>query len=109
MYKEGCDIYIYHTKPAPLPAGGLNTYAGKHVKRVFPNGKDVFLSNFAYRQNLMRVLVSLSILTGNKKYQDAAKANYEYYFKNSQIPADKMPDGKIIKGMSSNKLFMIKK
>ncbi|PRY65285.1 pectate lyase [Vreelandella songnenensis] len=70
--------------PSPLLASGVNPRTGEQLEWVFPDGRRAVLSNFSAQQNLMRVLVGLSNLTGDERYREQAKANVRYYFDNYQ-------------------------
>ncbi|WP_447527978.1 pectate lyase [Vreelandella sp. TE19] len=75
----------YHDdNPSPLLASGVNPRNGEQLEWVFPDGRTAVLSNFSAQQNLMRVLVGLSNLTGDEHYREQAKANVRYYFDNYQ-------------------------
>nr|WP_318383172.1 pectate lyase [uncultured Enterobacter sp.] len=68
----------------PLLANGVDPRTGKQMEWIFPDGKTAVLSNFSAQQNLMRVLVGLSNLTGDDRYAQLAKANVRYYFDHYQ-------------------------
>ena len=81
----------YHPQDrSPVLAGGINVYTKDQLKWIFPesvdfpNGRAAVWSDFAVQQNLMRVLVALTNLTGDSKYKDSAKAQYAYYFAHQQ-------------------------
>lgn len=75
----------YHpTAPSPLLANGIDPRTGKQMEWIFPDGHTAVLSNFSAQQNLMRVLVGLSNLTGDDKYKKRAEDNVRYYFANYQ-------------------------
>ncbi|MDZ7321961.1 pectate lyase [Kosakonia sacchari] len=73
----------YHSN-VPLLADGVDPRTGKQMEWVFPDGKTAVLSNFSAQQNLMRVLVGLSNLTGDAKYKKRAEDNVRYYFQHYQ-------------------------
>ncbi|VUS47211.1 pectate lyase [Klebsiella grimontii] len=75
-YKYGHDV--------PLLADGVDPRTGKQMEWIFPDGKKAVLSNFSAQQNLMRVLVGLSNLTGDAKYKQRAEKNVRYYFDHYQ-------------------------
>lgn len=69
----------YHGSQAtPLLASGVDPRTGKPLEWVFPDGRTAVLSNFSAQQNFMRVLVGLSNLTGDDRYQQRAKASVRY-------------------------------
>lgn len=61
-------------------ADGIELESGLPVKWCFPEGKDVAISNLANQQNLLRILVALTNLTGEKKYKECAKNAILYNF-----------------------------
>ncbi|CCJ71120.1 Periplasmic pectate lyase precursor [Cronobacter condimenti 1330] len=68
----------------PLLANGVDPRTGKQLEWVFPDGKRAVLSNFSAQQNLMRVLVGLTNLTGDARYKQRAEENVRYYFDHYQ-------------------------
>jgi pectate lyase len=82
LLSDGKDIYS--GKNTPLLVNGINVFTKEPVKWIFSNGDEVVLSDFACQQNLLRVLVSISNLTGNEKYKSAAKNMLQYYFEHFQ-------------------------
>lgn len=78
------DRYGHNT---PLLADGVDPRTGKQMEWIFPDGKAAVLSNFSAQQNLMRVLVGLTHLTGEAKYKQRAEANVRYYFDHYQDPS----------------------
>ncbi len=71
----------YHgSQPSPLLASGVDPRTGKQLEWVFPDGRTAVLSNFSAQQNFMRVLVGLSNLMGDDRYQQRAKTSVRYYF-----------------------------
>lgn len=75
----------YHgNAPSPLLANGIDPRTGQQVEWVFPDGRHSVLSNFSAQQNLMRVLVGLSNLTGDDKYKQRAQEMVRYYFDHYQ-------------------------
>src|ERR1035437_9249509 len=78
LLTEGKDVYS--GKSTPLLVNGINVFTKEPVKWIFSNGEEAILSDFACQQNLMRVLVSVSNLTGDEKYKSAAKNMLQYYF-----------------------------
>lgn len=75
----------YHgSSPSPLLASGVNPRNGEQMEWIFPDGRTAVLSNFSAQQNLMRVLVGLSALTGDEKYRQQAEKTTRYYFDNYQ-------------------------
>ncbi len=65
-------------------ANGVDPRTGKQMEWIFPDGRTAVLSNFSAQQNLMRVLVGLSNLTGDPKYKQLAENNVRYYFQHYQ-------------------------
>jgi pectate lyase len=82
LLKDGKDVYS--GKASPLLVNGINVFTKEPVKWIFSNGEEIVLSDFACQQNLLRVLVSLSNLTGDEKYKSAAKNMLQYYFEHFQ-------------------------
>jgi pectate lyase len=82
LLADGKDIYS--GKATPLLVNGINVFTREPVKWIFSNGAEAVLSDFACQQNLMRVLVSLSNLTGDEKYKSAATNMLQYYFAHFQ-------------------------
>ncbi|MGY5958016.1 pectate lyase [Kosakonia sp. BK9b] len=68
----------------PLLADGVDPRTGAQMTWIFPDGKTAVLSNFSAQQNLMRVLVGLSNLSGDTKYKQLAQDNVRYYFQHYQ-------------------------
>jgi pectate lyase len=82
LLRDGNDKYS--GKDTPLLVNGINVFTKEPVKWIFSNGDEAVLSDFACQQNLMRVLVSLSNLTGDEKYKTAATNMLQYYFAHFQ-------------------------
>lgn len=82
IFREGGDIY--HTPPAPIFADAIDVRSKAQISWIFPDGKESVISNLSCQQNFMRVLVSLSNITGDEQYREAAKANVRYYFDHYQ-------------------------
>jgi pectate lyase len=82
LLKDGKDVYS--GKATPLLVNGINVFTKEPVKWIFSDGNEAVLSDFACQQNLMRVLVSLSNLTGDEKYKSAAKNILQYMFEHFQ-------------------------
>ena len=80
---KAADRYGHNT---PLLADGVDPRTGKQMEWIFPDGKTAVLSNFSAQQNLMRVLVGLTHLTGKAKYKQRAEENVRYYFDHYQDP-----------------------
>lgn len=75
----------YHgDKPTPLLADGVDPRTGKQLEWVFPDGRTAVLSNFSAQQNLMRVMVGLTELTGDSRYKQRAADQVRYYFDHYQ-------------------------
>ncbi|MEX2603154.1 MAG: hypothetical protein WD361_03075, partial [Gracilimonas sp.] len=66
---------------SPLLADGINVKTKEPV-RWETEDHSWIISNFASQQNLMRVFVGLSELTGNNKYRNSAKETVRYMFAN---------------------------
>lgn len=62
---------------SPLFADGINVDTGEPVRW---DGDGWVLSNFGSQQNFLRVLTSLSNLTGEEKYREAAAEATQYMF-----------------------------
>lgn len=73
---------IYGDNPSPLFADGINVSTGEHVKWVMPGREEAVVSDMACQQNFFRTLTALSIVTGDEKYKNAAKAAIRYSFDN---------------------------
>jgi pectate lyase len=69
----------YRKDPTPLFADGINILNGEHVRWRTP-GKAPVISDLACQQNLFRTLNTLTILTGDPKYKNAAQAAIQYHF-----------------------------
>ncbi len=82
VLKDAADRY--REKPSPLLANGVDVYTGQQLRWIFPGGHEVVISDLAGQQNLLRVLVALSALTGEAGYKNAAKAQLAYYFAHFQ-------------------------
>jgi pectate lyase len=74
----------YHQPPSPLLANGVNVFTKQQLGWVFPDGQQAVISNLTVQGNFMRLLVGLSRLTGDPKYEHRAKAQYGYYFEHFQ-------------------------
>lgn len=70
----------------PLLADGVDPRTGQQMEWIFPDGRVAVLSNLSAQQNLMRVLVGLSNLTGDPQYDKRARENIRYYFQHYQDP-----------------------
>lgn len=64
---------------SPLFADGIDVESGEPVTWQY-DGNTWILSNFGSQQNLMRVLVGLTELTGDKRYREAAVKATRYMF-----------------------------
>ena len=82
VLEQGRDTF--HQQPTPLLANGINVLTGEPLIWRFIDGREAVLSDFTIQQNFMRVLVSLTNLTGEPRYKAAAKDNYAYYFAHFQ-------------------------
>src|SRR5437879_8589276 len=67
---------LYPQQENPLIADGidLQTRRGSRVDVGMPTVPDLVLSNPAYQQNLMRLLVGLTSLPGEPRFREAAEA-----------------------------------
>ncbi len=70
----------YRVQPTPLLADAFEARTGAHLAWRFPDGRESILSNLSCQQNLMRILVALSNLTGQPRYKEVAVSNFKYYF-----------------------------
>ena len=84
VLKYGRDTY--GPKHTPLFVDGLNVHTHEPVKWIAPNGDRWILSNLASQQNLFRTLDSLTAITGDPKYRQAAKEAIKYAFENLRSP-----------------------
>lgn len=75
---------VYRDQAAPLLANGFEVRGGAHLDWRFPDGGRSIISNFSCQQNLMRILHSLSALTGDRHYRNVAAGNVEFYFRHLQ-------------------------
>lgn len=82
VLEEGKDKYS--SQSSPLLINGINVFTKEPIKWVFPNGQEAILSDFVCQQNLLRTLVSLTNLTGDEKYKNAAKRLLQFYFDHFQ-------------------------
>jgi len=74
----------YRENPTPLFADGINTLTNEHIKWCFKGGRKAVISNLNDQQNLFRMFVLLSELTGDERYKQAAKSAIKYHFDNLQ-------------------------
>ncbi len=72
---------VYGGVSSPLFVDGINTITGEPAVWRY-DGKEYIISNFASQQNLMRVLVGLSNMTGDNKYREAGEDAAAYMFSN---------------------------
>ncbi len=77
----------YRADPTPLFADGINTHTGAHIRWVLPGGRSVVISNLACQQNLLRTMVTLSMLTGDERFKAAAQATVAYHFEHLTDPS----------------------
>jgi len=84
VLKYGRDTY--GPKHTPLFIDGLNIHNYKPVEWISPEGERWVLSNLASQQNLFRMLVGLSTITGDPKYKQAAMEAIEYAFEHLRSP-----------------------
>ena len=70
---------VYGEEHSPLFADGIHIETGEPVRWEGEN-ESWIISNFGSQQNLMRVLVGLSRLTGNEKYRAAAAEAVKYMY-----------------------------
>lgn len=64
---------------SPLLADGIDTLSGTPVNWTYPDGNQVPMSNFASQQNFMRGLSAMTLITGEKHYQEQANLITEYF------------------------------
>ena len=76
----------YGPLQTPLFVDGVNVNTHEPVKWINPDGTQLILSDFASCQSLLRTLDSLSALTGDLKYRQAARAAIEYALTNLRTP-----------------------
>jgi len=92
VLKYGRDTY--GPKHTPLFVDGLNIHTHEPVKWIAPKGdlsettetEEWILSNLALQQNLFRTLDSLTAITGDPKYRQAAMEAIGYAFENLRSP-----------------------
>ena len=70
---------VYGDAHSPLFADGVHVDTGEPVRWQY-DGEAWILSNMANQQNLFRTLVGLSRLTGEDRYEEAAKAAIAHMF-----------------------------
>lgn len=70
----------YGAEHSPLFADGLRDAQSREPLRWTEDGNSWVISNFASQQNLMRLLVALSELSGDIKYREAAEAAARHMF-----------------------------
>lgn len=75
---------VYGPKHTPLFVDGLNVDTHEPATWLTENDESWVMSNLASQQNLFRVLVGLTNLTGDPKYRGAAVEALEYAFANLQ-------------------------
>lgn len=75
---------LYRERPTPILADAVNVETGEHFAWLFPEGDESPVCNFSCQQNLMRVLVGMSNLTGDPRYRAIAANNYQYHFSHHQ-------------------------
>ncbi len=78
VLEDGRDCY--RKPPTPLFADGININTGEHLYWEDEDNRKFVMSNLGSQQNLFRALKAASILTGDKKYENAAKESIEYHF-----------------------------
>ncbi|MHC4557295.1 MAG: ankyrin repeat domain-containing protein [Planctomycetota bacterium] len=76
----------YGPKHTPLFVDGLNIHTHEPVKWIAPNGDRLILSNLTSQQNLFRTLDSLTKITGDPRYRQAAMDAIKYAFENLRSP-----------------------
>lgn len=77
----------YREEPTPLLADSINLETGEPPKMQPVYGDEqVVSSNLSHQQNLLRAMVLLSRLSGDKAYADRAKKMYQYHFENLLLP-----------------------
>jgi pectate lyase len=82
VLKDAADRY--HRPPSPLLANGVNVFTREQLEWKFADGSRLVISDLAAQQNLIRVLIALSRLTGDPKYGETAKAGFAYCFAHFQ-------------------------
>jgi len=75
---------FYSKQSTPLLVNGVNVFTKEPVTWTFPGGQVAVMSDFVCQQNLLRTLVSLTNLTGDTTYKNAAKELVKYYFAHFQ-------------------------
>lgn len=73
-------IKDHYNAELKLFADGANIQTGESVKWRYPDGKEVIMSNFASAQNVLRALVSLSVVTEDPKWKQLAVTVTENFF-----------------------------
>lgn len=69
----------YGNEHSPLFADGIDVESGEPMRWHY-NGNSWVVSNFASQQNLMRVFIALTELTGDARYREAAEDAARYMF-----------------------------
>ena len=86
-----CARDVYGPQKTPLLVNQINIADGKVVEKVWPTNErfdgPVILSNHSVQQPFYRLLESLSIITGQSRYWDAAAENIRYMFANVASPS----------------------
>lgn len=65
--------------PTPLLADGFDVLSQEPVVWQFPDGHCAPISNFASQQNWLRTLCAMSVVTGEKTYQEQATSLSRYF------------------------------
>jgi pectate lyase len=76
----------YHTPATPLLANGVHLVTKEQLKWRFSDGTESVISSLSSQQNFFRVLVAMSALTGDARYEKVARDNIAYYFAHYQEP-----------------------
>ena len=85
VLKDAADRY--HTPATPLLADGVHLVTKEQLKWRFADGTESVISSLSCQQNFFRVLVAMSALTGDPRYEKVARDNIAYYFANYQEPS----------------------
>jgi hypothetical protein len=83
VLKKGRDRF--GKEPTPLFVDGVHVDTGEPVYWVY-QGEEWIPSNLASQQNLFRTLVGLSNLTGQPRYEQAAREAIAYHFEHLSSP-----------------------
>lgn len=87
-----CCADRYGPESTPLFADGIDLATGDPLTWQ-QNGRPMIVSNFARQQIVMQTLVGLSALTGEDRYESAAREATRCMFENMQQPGGLLPWG----------------